>query len=418
MINSIKKYFSKDNKENKESIIAVSRDDWEDSYKKLLDNIGDTTQTEFLKRINEKTLSLQDLSSDLLNETIAKETDARMQKILEEDRQLYINILLNFSEKSLIKMDKKLLYFNDLFKHFMNELKNFTQNIEKVYPQLKEAYPENIQKITNTIKDIHVDYKELEGLLKKGVLKDFEKLKEETKTYYSKIDEESLIRQTCDIARLDVLDNEKKLKIAENKKESIKLLREYKDIKEGYEEKERIEDKIRKNKEELSELIYSLHDLLEDYKKRPDANKSLVQKYLDDPSSALIYDTGFEINKVLGDLKFEANTKDNHAKKRQQKIAIAVDKILKKSYLSGWLNIFGGLQKSKKIVEDKIKNNKIMMDLQELDYQIDHLKSRISKKNAVVNSCNEKINELEIDSLREEIESKLKKVFGKRITVL
>lgn len=418
MIKSIKKYFSKDNKENKESIMAVSRDDWEDSYKKLLDDIGDTTQTGFLKRINEKTLILKDLSCDLQNENIAKETDARMQKILEEDRQVYINVLLDFSEKSLIKMDKNLLYFNDLFKHFMNELKNFTQNIEKVYPQLKEAYPENIQKITNTIKDIHSDYKELEGLLKKGVLKDFEKLKEETKNYYSKIDEESVIRQTCDIARLDVLDNEKKLKIAENKKESIKLLREYREIKDNYEEKERIEEKIRKNKEELSELIYSLHDILEDYKKRPDANKVLVQKYLDDPSSALIYDTSFEINKVLGDLKFDVNTKDTHSKKRQQKIAIAVDKILKKSYLSGWLNIFGGLQKSKKIVEDKIKNNKIMMDLQELDYQIDHLKSRISKKNAVVNSCNEKINELEIDSLREEIESKLKKVFGKRISVI
>ena len=416
MIHKIKSFF-KSESNNQFTNITITNENWKRNYSKFLENISDDTQANIIESINTQINTLKSYGDELLIENFSKDTNERMRKLIEEDREIYVRLLKNFCDNSTIKIESRTLYFEDLFKDFMLKLKTFTKDTENIYPQLKEHYPSNISKIMSLIKDIHANYKSLEESTKKGIMGDFEDLRNDTKNYFLSIEENKRYVDMITLARNEVEDITKKLKIIENKKETTKLLKEYQLIKESYEEREIIDSKISKNKEELCELIFSITDVLEEYKKRPNTNKNLVQKYLDDPVSAFLNDTNFELSKTLGDLKFDPNLKDPTHKKKQQRITATVDKIQKKTFITNWISTYNLLQKNKKAVDDKMKNNKIMMDLSELDYQISHLTDRINKKHALIKSCEESIEMLNLTAKKIALEEKIRKVFGKRVNV-
>lgn len=417
MINKIKNYLFNENKISDESK-NITQENWKRTYSLFLENLGDDTQHNIILSINEKISELKNIGNGFLIENMSKDANERMRKLLESDREIYVRILKNFCDSITIRTDAKVLYFEELFTEFMTKLKKFTKETEEIYPQLKEYYPTHIQNIMKSLKEIHTNYNLLEESTKTGLMKSFNELKKDTESYFEDIAEERKYKDIIASANFELSDIEKKIKIIEEKKNSLKLLKEYSSVKESYEEKERIELEIGKNKEELCELIFSISDVLEDYKKRNDADKKLVQRYIDDPASALLWDSTFEINKILGDLKFDINLKDPSVKKKQQRVTTAVDKILKKSYLSSWITKYNSLQKSKKVADDKMKNNKVVMDLSELDYQMNHLKDRINKKHALIKSCQESLDSLYLAEKKHNIEEKAKSVLRKRITIL
>lgn len=413
MINRIKKFFSKESKD--ENLLAVSVKDWSLEYKKLLEKHSGDLQSAVIQKINLRCVDLKESADKLLKAQLKNDSiNNRLSDMIDDTRINYVSAVKMLADNAAIKtggvMDVALVCSS-----FMNKLNSFSGTSNKAYFSLKDIFYAEVSTISENIKSLNSFYKELEEATKKGVGKEFEELKALTRSYYSDLALEKNLNQEIATCSLEIEDAKKQLFEINKRKDAIKLSNWFKQIKEPYEARENVESDLNKLNEEISGTIMNLADVLKQLNTNKD-NKKLIEKYIKDPVSSLLWDESLEILAVLEELKNALKDKviDVDAKTRQ-KLAGSIEKMQKKEFFAQWINEHKKLHQSKRALDDTIGKNSIMSDLFEVDYQITHMQEKIGKRRKTIALNEEKMKELNLLTRKEDIESALTKFAGKRI---
>jgi len=144
-------------------------------------------------------------------------------------------------------------------------------------------------------------------------------------------------------------------------------------------------------------------------------DQKLFMKYIDSPMQALIEDENLKIFMMLDKMKTAISSGSLEVKdpeKMMQKISE-----LDKQKLVDARSRYSEAKTSIKTIDDQMRNSKVMEELNDLQYKIEHTERQvkiIEDKIAQANKTKEKI---DLDALRSNLEQELKEVFGLNVHI-
>ncbi|NQU98058.1 hypothetical protein HQ533_01200 [Candidatus Woesearchaeota archaeon] len=390
-------------KKKKEEEVKFSEvDAWIERH---LEDKGLDTKVKSLKnhiesRISEARELLEKLEqASLLNENIPE----RVKHIMEGNRKNYLRKINQFLDDLRIPGDY--LKIREFSKKFTEDLDSLSEETQKSYFVLKEFLESELVAVVKKIKEIEdlaIDFRQE---IEKENLHKVEKLKEKLEEF--KNSKEAL-------ANLETLKQEqeeelKELKKKENSTEKkISKLRNsssYKDYERLKSEKEKAEGEIQKKKTELIAHFSTLEKAFKKYK-RMSLNEALIEKYLDDPTKALLEDEPLKILEVLSKMKqslADLGLKD----KKEEKTKEEIDN-LSKEMLTKLREKFQELFDKEKENKKNLLSNTSVMNISEQESFLENAKLNVKEKEREIEDSGHKIERINPKLVKQQVRDMLK----------
>jgi len=303
---------------------------------------------------------------------------------------------------------------------FEKEIDNLAKSSVKSYYKTQHLFSEDVEKVARGIASLDLIFKKLKKELDNN--KNIINLIELT---YSKIKElEQGITRKYRLEKELKEERENYSKTAQQKSElnnSIIVLRsseEYTNLNTLIKEKESIAKEIKQEKEKLEQPFADLRKALEKFKRMSISDEPLIQSYISSPIKALENDPELKIIKVLGQIgkiveKGQIELKDKKRQKTLEQI-----RTLNKEYLDNFLQRYRQLKNNKKIVEQEISADTIIKKEQELDNQLNKIENKLKISAELIKEKEEILEKFNINSLKEDIKSKLEKITGISVIII
>jgi len=167
---------------------------------------------------------------------------------------------------------------------------------------------------------------------------------------------------------------------------------------------------------EVIQLFSSVESGLKKYQRIAFENDKLIKDYLNSPLDALLLDKDLKILDVFEKMKANLSKlelKDQKEKKVLEGIEkITTDKLRK--IVSEYKEIFD----ERKIVKKHMGLNPVESKIKEYEYKLEHNKFKIEKLKEEIVHLEKSLKQINIDSLKKEIEEKLKQIVEVEVKVL
>ncbi len=174
-------------------------------------------------------------------------------------------------------------------------------------------------------------------------------------------------------------------------------------------DKEAAENRIKNHRNSVEQMFAVLERSLRKYE-RMTVEPAVVQEYLENPIKALKEDEELHIVDLLEKMK-QLLLEDKIEEKKKEK-SVEIIGQMSREYLSSFRTELIGLEEEKLVVQKNITNNTVMQQLAELSYKQEHQAQKIQRANQEIAGTQSKLDNLKIDELKKEIESKLSGLTG------
>jgi predicted nucleic acid-binding Zn-ribbon protein len=411
-ISFIKKIFNF--KPKQEEIPAIELKEWLDSYSQdKFERINNKIRN-YSEKFRDKISEVKDLLNNLREtELLNKNISPREIHVMRGNREAYINKVSNFINS--IEIPEK--EYNEILKF----CKSFEEKLDELNKSSRRSYYILKNFFNTEMLDIAQGIKNLEDI----VIKSRETLMSKQVRLINALNNKIHDLNSCLIKKnsleKEISQLETELERLHNKKDNlhekvnnIKESNDFMDFKKLKNKKESLNHKINNLEKEINNLFFSINRLLKKFHRKT-LNQELIQDYLENSSDALLEDKNIGIIKELNKMK-ELIEKDEIKLKNKDKFLEKLEKITEK-FLK---------QKRKEILENKEKINKInskiekitiTMDYKELEYQIDHFSEKIKKIEQEKKEKNKQLEELNIDSKIEKLETLIYEITNVKVNI-
>lgn len=303
---------------------------------------------------------------------------------------------------------------------FEKEIDNLAKSSVKSYYKTQHLFSDEVEKVARGIASLDMIFKKLKKELdnNKNIINLIE-------LAYSKIKElEQGITGKYKLEKELKEERENYSKTTKQKSDinnSIVVLRsskEYTHLNNLIKENERIAKEVKQEKYKLEQPFSDLRKALEKFKRMAVSDEPLIQFYILSPIKALENDPELKIIKVLGQMEkiVEKGRIELKDKKRQK--TLEQIRILNKEYLSSFLKRYSKLKNNKKTVEQEIGADTIIKKEQELNDQLNKIENKLNISAGLIKEKEERLEKFNINSLKEDIKSKLQKITGISVSII
>jgi len=319
-------------------------------------------------------------SAELINKNIPK----RAEQIMQGNRERYVKKVSDFLlkvEPDFASLDDMKLYTGETVE-LTNELGRANKKSNMV---LNEFFSDQVKSITICIGNIIQDSEKIQDLLKEKGLMEIDSVKNE-------------IAELNDIkkSRLDLKKQTEKLKKGlEEKNEQCRTLElrlkeledseAYKEVRFLKDKKKEVEANLKQAKDDFVKNIHSIEPGLKRFS-RATMNKETITEYLDNPVEALLHDDQMLFVSELVKLKLMLKNDEIDMKEKKKEKLLSMLSNLNDITLNTTKTDLNSLKEQRTDIERKLQKRPIISEQGEIDYQLDHIKSRARQISSEIES--------------------------------
>lgn len=374
----------------------ISADIWLKIYEKKLKIDSFKELTELSIRINKKIEDIKHLAEEFLKkDLINKNIHKRIEKIVNTSRTNYVKYLNQFMESILIADITDFSKNKELFGIFSNNFEEFSSITQKPYIVLKNNFYKSLLDIINNLNELKKLYVNFDEISNKKKIKEFDMLKKKISEYKEISIKDGRSNEDIKYHQNDIDAINQRLIELTKQKSSLMLHPDFQKYKEVYLTKRKFSLRINKKKEKIIKIFTFFSDELKSIK-RDNVNERLINKYINDPINTLLGDVTGSFSNILKDI--EKEVKNNKRKHSQIKNIISED------LLTHFIREYKNTSKLNYKNEAILSKTKLMNDIGELDYKIEHFEEKLRLLMLKLNEAKKKINELKKDNFKEKLE--------------
>jgi len=378
----------------------------------LLDDISE----DFLEEINDDLFNLSsDIEKikkgilDIINKFSYEKIDSSLSNreihVLQGNRINYTKklseFLRSFEEITFENKSEFLKNFHNRLEKFQEEASDSREKLSDQFPDYVILFDESIIKLTEKVNEIEKQFEEED-------IKLYINLKKEIKELNSLIIEKDKFDQEMQLIRQNLENVEHKKSVLLSRNSDLKEFREYSDYKGIEKKKEEIDSKMEAIQESIELPIRIIKEGLLEQEKRLDDS---ILSFFDSPIQSLESDKGYNAIDKIKRLKVEF---DNQKKKKKYSDAI---KKLDKKHIEDLLREYLLLKTTRSDLYMVAGKTKVMMDKKEIEYQLEHFNLKIKQLKEDIDLLNSKLNQKEIEGLKDKIISWFEKFSGQELII-
>ncbi|MBT5021938.1 hypothetical protein HOK51_03630 [Candidatus Woesearchaeota archaeon] len=404
--------------DEEEFVEAAQLSNWfERKTEHKFDDLKTEVETSFSK-IDETTDSMRD-NLDLLNSSELQNPNIpeRAVQIMEGNRDSFISQHKIFLDGMSIPQNpdfKSTLIFCE---RYFVALERLGKSTGKSTAVLNEFFSNEVSAINQNISKINNILGSLKNKLmseEKGI-EYVDEIKQDVEEFNGKLKRESELLQDKDFhkQKLDAsIGMKKKL---EKDVDKLKASEGYSAYSSLDTERDSLKKEIKQVENDIFHVFFQLDKVFKKYVRISVDNARLIQQYLDDPVTAVVAD---EENKILDVsakmiLAIDQGTIDL---KDGSKVIERISRI-NKDFLDRFRFKHNDLKNSTKKLDFKMKNSRVMQEISDLNYKMDHVNKQIQILEEKNSKFDKSIERLDIDQARRNLQIKLQKALGFRVTV-
>jgi len=354
---------------------------------------------------------------DVLENAELKNPDISIKELqfMHGNREIYIKKASLFLES--ITFPQKIEDCGDFVTDFLKNLFEFSENTVRPYTILQEFF-------AHESRDIALEIKELENIAIE-VKKVFEAYqKSSASDIMSKINS---LKTTAE-RRLELVTQMRQRETElEDEKENLKKLEsEKKALKEGAEHKEykkiqaAIEDTNSKMKDKQMELAGNfsiLEHALKKYARMSFEHEALCNRYLENPTQALLADQQLDILRILANMRDAISRDEVELKDRKKEKSLSTIEKMDRGYLLNFVLHYNGLIKAKKKLEQEERGMPTPHKLKEFDSRIEKSWERQAIIQRELTELEKNVKDVDVGRLKKQIEEEVSAFIQKEFSI-
>ena len=373
--------------------------------------------SELNKRIDTRLIEIKSQLSELKENINDLETaevknpekiESRVKNIVLGHRANYLRILNRFLERINIPEPghKKALEFCDLIE---KELDSFGKASVKSYYTVQHLFSDQVAAIAKTLKNIGNNVKQIKQDIEDKDIFLIERAEKKIHELKDSIKKKQELEKKTEQAKKTSTELEENINRFEKKKTESEQGNEFVELNKEKQRITKTDEGLSSIKNRIMDLFSPLESCLKKFQRITLEHEKLIAGYARNPVDGLLNDKELKIIALLANMKknIESGTLDLKDKKKEKAIE-QIDTITKE-ILKQILDEYNELNKSKQEIEAKIKANKIISEIKDIETKLDYYikkKEVLIKDIASLESSKEKI---DIEKIKTELKESIRK---------
>lgn len=419
----LKGLFSQEKEPEQEKVSISELEDW---FNNKIEKIGfDSDAQEFLSEVKKIKEQLPEKIENLRTANISKENknvQDRVKNVVEGHRDNYAREVEQFLE-NFPKLEKEQFKTIDDYQKVIDYNKEIDQKIDdlakrtaKSYQASQHLFFKQVEEIFNCLGKLNKLVKEFKKKNKEFSIEKLVLIKEGIKELNDTIEKKEMFQSEILIREKDKKQFESHIKEKEEKLKELKESKEYQNYQELEEEKSKIEKEIKDNDHLVFSYFSKLNKALRRYERLALDNK-WITNYLEDNLKAFRKDSNLEIKNSLQGLKKNLLEGKLNFEDKQNNNFLELIERSETGYLEQLSNKSKELTERKENIIEKINNNLITNQINEIHEGQDRLSRKKISVQDNINSIKSKLERIDLEKIKEEIKEKVKKCLKIEITI-
>ncbi|MBC8500628.1 MAG: hypothetical protein ISS25_00860 [Nanoarchaeota archaeon] len=360
--------------------------------------------SQFKEEMNHKIEEAKELltaldKAGLLNENIPD----RVKHIMEGNRNNYIQKITLFLDD--IRIPDNYLQIREFSKKLTDDMDRLSKETQKSYFVLKEFLETELVAVAKKIKEMENEAIKFRQKIEKENLHKLEEIKEKLVDYENSEQTLSELKNLKEEQGKELQELKNKEKTIDKRISELKNAKSYKEYNELKKERERILEDIQRQKKEIITHFSTLEKAFKKYK-RMSLNEALIDKYLKDPTQALLADENLGISEVLGKMLLSLDKlelKDKKAEKTKEEIGK-----LSKDLLTKIKEDLHSLYEKEKKNKNILLANTSAMNISEQETWLENTKHKIKGQEQAIEETEHKIERVNPRLIKQQVRDILK----------
>ncbi|MFH0868527.1 MAG: hypothetical protein V1831_04400 [Candidatus Woesearchaeota archaeon] len=417
MLNFIKKLFAK--QEIVEEKIGLDQlDYWLDQKSKPLFEDLNNNISQIIGRLNNEKERISENLRVLENAKLQNpKIPERVKTIVEGNRVAFIKKISFF----LDNIDLKFNDFDELTgkcKNIEDELDLLAKSTAKSYQVLNEFFAREAEHVAMSIKKVENCSKDIRNSMKHSRIPSINKIKNSIIAIQQKIKLKHGLAKSMENEKLNLQRIKGEELEIENRINETTSSTDYKNYEKLLEDRDKARSGLNGIENTLFHDFSVLERALKKYTKIAFENEALIISYLNSPVKALVADNNLEIINILNNL--EKSIADNKLELDAKKSEKTLSKIkeLRNDYFFDFQNRYHNLKQKLNEIRLLIENNKSNNELKLDNKELESVRLNIESINIGILSCNNELEKISIEKLKEDLQREINLIFDARVTVL
>lgn len=372
---------------------------------------------QFSRLFNEKKSLLANLEAlrdaELHNPNISE----RERQLMEGNRSAYISQHKQFINFINVSDDPSCKETAQFCRNFEELLAKLAKSTARGHAVMNEFFANHASRINRTVKSMSESISRVQEILEEGnvgvemigdVQKSVAELRSKRKLL-SELDEELAILKKK-LANSNFL-KDKLLK----GKEELKQSDSYSEFKSANDGRDELWKRLRQAEDELSSLFSPLQRAMRKFERMLADGVDLFNDYMDNPMSALVKDEQLKIVDMLA--RMRSALEDGSLELKDSDKAAQRAGELTRERISQLRAICVESKSSIKRIDDQMKNSRVLGELNDLQYKVEHTESQIKILEDKIDKAQKTKEKIDLGSLKSSVEENIREAFGVEVTV-
>ncbi|MBW2965785.1 hypothetical protein KY342_01625 [Candidatus Woesearchaeota archaeon] len=369
--------------------------------------------------IPEQINSIKSNITNLENANIKDEEkiEPKVKQVVLGNRINYIRVLSQFIDKVEIPQNFNYETSNNFCSQITEKLDELSKNTGKSFYTVQHLFPDQVEAIAKNISSLSKSVKSIKSVAEKNKIQKIEEIKIHIQILIKSIEKKERLKQELEQIKTR-LENSKKMKQEdETKIEHLKNSKEYNEFNRLKQQKDDINIKTRSIENQIIELFSQLTPALKKFQRVTLEYDRLVKEYAENPVKALLQDQDLKIITLLQNMKKSilSNSIDIRDKKREKTLE-RIQQITQEQ-LKNIVEEHKNLKQTKEGLNNKLKTNRTMSLLEELQYKHEHHLNMIEKLRKDISDTEDKIENINIEHIKEELQNKIKESINTELDI-
>ena len=358
------------------------------------------------EQINEIKTNITNLENASIKDE--EKIEPKVKQVVLGNRVNYIRVLSQFIDE--VEIPQKIDYetSNNFCSKITEKLDELSKNTGKSFYTVQHLFPNQVEALAKNISNISKSAKSIKAVIEKNKIQKIEEIKIHIQILIKSIEKKENLKQELEQIKKR-MENSKKMKQEnENKIEQLKESKECSEFNRLKQQRDDINIKIHSIENQIIDLFSQLIPALKKFQRITLKDDALIADYTENPVKTLLEDPNFKIIELLQNMKKSilSNSIDIRDKKREKTLE-KIDQI-KHEELKNILSKHNQLKQAKDGLNNKLKSNRTMPLIEEMQYKHEHHINMIEKLKKDIQETEDKIKNININNIKEQLQDKIK----------
>lgn len=374
-------------------------------------------EAELEKLFDEKKTLLHNLEALKAAELHNPNISEREKSLMEGNRNAYISQHRQFINFLSVSDDLTCRETAQFCNNFEELLVKLAKSTAKGHMVMNEFFANHASKINRNIKSMSDSIGRVKEMLDDGdvgveMLGDVQKAVSELRSKVKLLSE--LDTELAVLKKKLANSNFMKDKLLKSREE-LKQTKEYGEFRSASEEKETLRSSIKQVEDEVEAMFSPLQRAMRKYERMVVEDSDLFNDYMDSAVNGLSKDEGLKIISILGRMKAALESGSLELKDSDKAVQRLSE--IKGDRLSGLRSRYVDARSDIRRIEEKMRYNNALQDLDDLQYKVEHVENQIKILEEKIDKAEQTRQKIDLEKLRVAVQGRIRDAFSSEVII-